>query len=59
MTTTTTATAKTTTGRTSLIAERVMQQVYFLVVQKLIEIQLPKRIVNEILTSSGNSIVDN
>ena len=43
MTTTTTATAKTTTGRTSLIAERVMQQVYFLVVQKLIEIQLRKK----------------
>ena len=42
MTTTTTATAKTTTGRTSLIAERVMQQVHFLIGQKIIEIQFPK-----------------
>ena len=59
MTTTTTATAKTTTGRTSLIAERVMEQVHFLIVQKINWNSTSKRIVNAILTSSSNSIVDN
>ena len=42
MTTSTTATAKTTTGRTSLIAERVMQQVHFLIGQKSLKFNFQK-----------------